>query len=206
MNATAAQSRTWTSADGERTFEASFVQLSGQEVTVNKGGIIRRFNISILSKADQKWVTKHAVGKFTKQLSGNISKISNGNYSPSKLTKNPDFYVVYFTANWWGPCRRAVPQLVKTYNNKISTTSNVELIQVSLDKNLSAAKNWATKEKFPWHTVLHNKIGASKLDRFKVKAVPTYLLLDKAGKKIASGKNNVFQKVKELSTHNATEE
>jgi len=50
------ETRTWTSADGAKSFEASFVGVEEDQVTIEKGGRRLTFLLSKLSTADVQWV------------------------------------------------------------------------------------------------------------------------------------------------------
>ena len=54
--ACAANKRTWTSADGTKSFEAEFKSIAGNVVTVIKDGEDRSMNLKFLSEADREWL------------------------------------------------------------------------------------------------------------------------------------------------------
>ncbi len=89
------------------------------------------------------------------------------------------------------------------YNTLIAENEKVEMIHVSLDSDESAAQKWASKEAFPWLTVLPEKVKASGLrKKFKTtRSVPEYHLIDKNGATVVAGTSNsspIFLKIKEL--------
>lgn len=119
--ALSAQARTWTSADGSKTFEADFKSLDGDTVTVVKGYSQRSFKLSILSEADQKWAkeeaarlakldiekaetkaaeTKAANGSFAKSIANKLEKLDGKRFKKYKFDKTPEYYILYYTASW----------------------------------------------------------------------------------------------------------
>ena len=87
---------------------------------------------------------------------------------------------------------------MEKYNDKVATNPAVEMIHVSLDSDEKAAEAWAAKENFPWPTVMRDKLERSGLSEYAPRAVPTYLLVDGDGNRIAEGNGPVFAKVDEL--------
>ncbi len=74
------------------------------------------------------------------------------------------------------------------------------MVHVSLERGENEAKAlaWATKEKFPWLTVMPGKMGETIFKDIKVKFVPTYVLVDKDGKELLRGSKEIFEKIKSL--------
>jgi len=96
---------------------------------------------------------------------------------------------------------KTVSQLVDKYNDKISKMDNVELIQVSRDKNVEKATAWAKKESFPWPTVLMADQKKTFVKDIKINGVPTYVLLDKDGNILvqANDSGTVMDKLAEVN-------
>lgn len=91
---------------------------------------------------------------------------------------------------------------METYNNLIADNPNVEMIHLSRDGDEGAAADWAAKESMPWPILLKEDTNAKQLvvpyfpdGRM---GVPTYILVDQAGKEITRGKAAAFQKIKEF--------
>jgi hypothetical protein len=90
---------------------------------------------------------------------------------------------------------------VKKYNDKIADQENLELVQISVDRDLKKAVAWAKKESFPWPTILMTDIQKTMVKDIKTNAVPTYVLIDKEGKEItrAHDSASVMKKFEEVS-------
>jgi thioredoxin-related protein len=90
---------------------------------------------------------------------------------------------------------------VEKYNSEIAALDNLELIHVSVDRNLSQAVAWAKKESLPWPTILPADMNKTMAKDIKVRGVPTYILMDKNGKEIhrAHDSASVLKKFEEVS-------
>ena len=91
---------------------------------------------------------------------------------------------------------RSVSQLVKNYNSNLAENEELELIQVSLDKSEAASLAWAKKEKFPWHIIPMKNLKSTKMDKYKVRGVPSYILVDGDGKVISNDRTKVMNMIK----------
>ena len=108
------QARTWTSAEGGKTFNGDYVSHTEEFVTVYRGLKKVRFKISLLSEADRKWLEEKQkeseekakekevveAGKITEKLAGNMVKLSEKKYEDYTAEKEPEYYLIYFTASW----------------------------------------------------------------------------------------------------------
>lgn len=109
-----AQARTWTSADGGKTFNAEYVSQTDEYVTVSRGLKNVRFKIALLSEADRTWLeAKKAeaagkakqgeasgLGKIGGKLKGNMVRLEGNQYCDYEAESAPQYYIVYFTASW----------------------------------------------------------------------------------------------------------
>jgi thioredoxin-related protein len=92
---------------------------------------------------------------------------------------------------------------VESYNKEIAENPKVEMIHLSLDQDEDAAEAWAKKENMPWPTLVGDDKGKDTLtEKYGVRAIPSYILVDRSGNKIAEGKGPAFAKVKETSSTN----
>ncbi len=87
---------------------------------------------------------------------------------------------------------------MKYYNSTIKDNAKLEFIHVSQDDDKKKAFDWTKSAYLPWLTVLKNKARSSGLGKFD-SGTPSYALVDKNGKILASGEKEVMEKVKELS-------
>ena len=110
------QARTWTSADGSKTFKGDYIKHTEETITVMKGLQKVSFKLTLLSEADREWLrqkdlqskepaeaaepTEDELGKFGKSISRKLVMFSGKKYGKYKLESAPDYYLIYFTASW----------------------------------------------------------------------------------------------------------
>lgn len=108
------QARTWTSAEGGKTFKGNYVSHTDDFVTVTRGLKKVRFKISLLSEDDRKWLEEKKaeasepaekksggdLGKIGEKLAGNMVKLSESKYEDYIAETVPEYYIVYYTASW----------------------------------------------------------------------------------------------------------
>jgi len=90
--------------------------------------------------------------------------------------------------------------VIEKYKELIADNPQVEMIHVSRDEGEGSAENWAEKAGFPWLTVLPKNVKRSGLLDYKTESyVPFYALVNAQGEPLASGQNEVFAKIAELT-------
>ena len=109
--ATTASARTWTSSDGEKTFEADFISSENGQVTVeHEGGKKMSFKADMLSEADQKWIEKEltrraesaalSTAAIPATLEGNLLKLDGKRLKKFEPAAPSKYYLLYFSASW----------------------------------------------------------------------------------------------------------
>lgn len=109
------QSRTWTSADGSKTFEGDFISANDTTVTVKRGIKQMTFKLSLLSEEDQKWAKAEnqriataaanqiAAEEFSKSKFGKafrkLQKFDDTKFAKHQLEEAPKYFLLYFAAS-----------------------------------------------------------------------------------------------------------
>ena len=109
-------SRTWTNADGSKTFEGDFVSCTEKTVTVKRGRREMTFKMELLSADDQKWAkaenkrlaqeaaNKEAAADFKESDFGKalskVKKLDGASFVETELEGAPKFIILYFSASW----------------------------------------------------------------------------------------------------------
>jgi len=89
---------------------------------------------------------------------------------------------------------------VEKYQSKIADNPEIVWIQISRDNREGDASKWAKDAGLPWLTVLPTNVGRSKLMEYRtVDATPVYTLLNNEGAALATGAEEVFSKLAELT-------
>ena len=92
--------------------------------------------------------------------------------------------IVDFWASWCGPCRKENPNVVAIYKELHSKGLNI--VGVSLDKDLASWNQAIAKDKITWIQVSNLKEWAEPIAKqYGVEQIPTTFLLDASGKIVA---------------------
>lgn len=86
--------------------------------------------------------------------------------------------IVDFWATWCGPCRKAIPELQELYDKH--NDDGLEIVSVSLDKDLDALAKFLDETEMPWIHLAGN--DTSDMARnYGVRGIPSMLLVDRKG-------------------------
>ncbi|NWK57457.1 hypothetical protein HW115_17705 [Verrucomicrobiaceae bacterium N1E253] len=114
LTVASAQARTWTSADGAKTFEGEYVSHTDLSVTVIKNGRKVTFKQDLISEADRTWIKEEAkkAAEATeestslddqvigKKIKGKTVRTGDKKFITEDTTKVPQYYFLYFSASW----------------------------------------------------------------------------------------------------------
>ena len=108
--------RTWTSADGSKTFSGDLVSCDETSVTVKRGFKELTFKLELLSEADRKWAkaeavkiaaaveNKEAAADFANSDFGKsfekLQKLDGKKFVDHELEEAPKYFILYFSASW----------------------------------------------------------------------------------------------------------
>jgi peroxiredoxin len=131
---------------------------------------------------------------------GKYSSIRPGAMAPAIIQQTPEgkefnltslkgkYVLIDFWASWCGPCRRANPDLVKTYAK--FKGKNFEILGVSLDKDAKEWKAAIKKDNLTWPQVSDLKYWDNAAARtYQVESIPSSFLVGPDGKIIARDLN-----------------
>ena len=97
----------------------------------------------------------------------------------------PEFYLVYFSAHWCGPCRRFTPKLRETYQHlrtHPAVADRFELIFISSDENVHEQRHYAQEAAMPWPMVKFNDLGSvGILERLQGNGIPCLVVVNRQG-------------------------
>lgn len=126
---------------------------------------------------------KTAVGQQFTDLTG--PNPAGKDISLSDYVGKNKLVLVDFWASWCPPCRAAMPELIKLYNEYHK--KGFEIVGVSLDKDHESWVKGIEELKLPWPQMSDLKFWNSELSaKYAVNSIPFTVLIDKDGKIIES--------------------
>jgi len=129
-----------------------------------------------------------------------LKGVASGSFN-EKSVKEYDFTVISFFASWCRKCSTTMHKL----NDTVKTEKGVRWVAVSVDEDIEMAREYfkylpAEHKKLKHKTYLDPNVEVAKA--IKVKALPTYVIVDRKGKVIhaASGHPDAkeIQKIRKL--------
>ncbi len=186
--------RTWTNKNTGSTIQATAtsINMSAKTVTLktDKGKtIIMRF--AMLSQEDLDWLkeNKDDIGKsksskpsgaVAQSLVGKTHMLKDGKLVPQDGKLGAEYFILYYSASWCGPCCRNMPHSVKFYKSQVQDNKKVELILCSKDRSKEHAEKWAKTNKMPW-PILTPETANEYANKYSPGSIPTAILVDKDG-------------------------
>ncbi|XP_012465310.1 probable nucleoredoxin 2 isoform X3 [Gossypium raimondii] len=100
---------------------------------------------------------------------------------------------LYFSANWYPPCRNFNKVLIGVYEQLKSNGSNFEIVFVSSDEDLSAFNSY--RESMPWLSIPFSDLETKKaLNRkFEVEGIPYLIILQPDGSTLHDGVELIYR-------------
>ncbi|XP_012465314.1 probable nucleoredoxin 2 isoform X4 [Gossypium raimondii] len=144
---------------------------------------------------------------------GDPEKISTSRFSSLLASKDRDYLLssttqddqvkisdlegkaigLYFSANWYPPCRNFNKVLIGVYEQLKSNGSNFEIVFVSSDEDLSAFNSY--RESMPWLSIPFSDLETKKaLNRkFEVEGIPYLIILQPDGSTLHDGVELIYR-------------
>lgn len=123
------------------------------------------------------WATSDS--RLAKALGKRLQVLRDGKLVPFDRGSRPEpeFYLIYFSAHWCGPCRRFSPELLKTYHAlKAVSPERFEIIFVSDDRDSAEQLTYVRELPMPWPVVpLGTSVSA--LDQWSGPGIPCLVVL-----------------------------
>lgn len=102
-------------------------------------------------------------------------------------TQRPKLTMLYFGAEWCGPCHALMPRLHAVYRSLQEAGVDTEVIYVSLDTSEREMHRYMQRARMPWPAVDYRRLANMGTVRsLGGPAPPTLVLIDQRGKVLAS--------------------
>jgi thiol-disulfide isomerase/thioredoxin len=132
--------------------------------------------------------------KYGYRKNFNWIDINNNKYSFDQAKNGKQMMLLIFWASWCSPCRQEIPELKKFYNDY---KDKVSLVSLSIDNNFDNWKGAVEKEKMPWLNLSGLPARRNGIKKeYNISSVPNLILLDKNGKVLINGLNNLPEVIK----------
>jgi thiol-disulfide isomerase/thioredoxin len=202
-----ANAREWT-IDGTTKVEADFSGIIGDVVFLGKpDGSQQKVLLASLSAEDQSFIqnreqattsvvtaspppaTTHRASGYSgiaNLLAGKLVVPGENGFADYTPSNSPDYYALYFSAGWCGPCHRFTPQLVSFYQQMKPLHDNFEVIFVSNDRDERGMLGYMRELSMPWPAVRFAEIkGLPEIRKYEGNGIPCLVIIDAQGHVVA---------------------
>ncbi len=120
-----------------------------------------------------------------KELKSKLETLKDGklvSFAPGNRAE-PEFYVIYFSAHWCGPCRKVTPKLIKTYKSLKEVPGIADKIEVlfrSSDNSRQEQIGYVNEVGMPW-LILKYSSGIDIIDKWKGNGIPCIAVINRNG-------------------------
>jgi thiol-disulfide isomerase/thioredoxin len=187
----------FTTLQGE-TFEASIKNLYGDTVLFGLKETTRGIALAELDDSSLRKVAlflqnqpaettawEKSPSPVAKSIARKLQVLHAGGWTPFQPgdRAEPEFYVLYYGAQWCGPCRKFSPRLVEAYHKlKAEAGDRFEVIFLSSDNDASSQLAYAKEVQMPWPAVRFIDSRRIRLfEQWRARGIPSVVVVTRDG-------------------------
>lgn len=127
-----------------------------------------------------------STSRIARELKGKLRILRDGQlvaFDPGERPE-PEFYLVYFSAHWCGPCRRFTPRLIDAYRDLKAGPDGdrFELIFISHDESALDQSKYVKETGMPWPFVRFKSLDSvESLERWEGNGIPCLVVVSADG-------------------------
>jgi nucleoredoxin len=122
---------------------------------------------------------------MARRLQGKLVQLQGGTLKPQDPTRlsEVEFYALYYSAAWCGPCRQFTPRLVRAYAELRAAYPEFEVVFVSADRSAGDMQKYMAGDKMTWPALRFDQVrSAGEIMRYAGDGIPCLVLVDAAGR------------------------
>lgn len=122
---------------------------------------------------------------MARRLQGKLVQLQGGSLRPQDpdRLREVEFYALYYSAAWCGPCRQFTPRLVRAYAELRAAYPEFEVVFVSADRSAGDMQKYMAGDKMTWPALRFDQVrAAGEIMRYAGDGIPCLVLVDAAGR------------------------
>ncbi len=125
---------------------------------------------------------------MARRLQGKLVQLQGGVLKPQAPAqlRAVEFYALYYSAAWCGPCRQFTPRLVSAYAELRAAYPEFEVVFVSADRSAGDMQKYMIGDEMAWPALQFDQVrSAGEIMRYAGNGIPCLVLVDAAGRVLA---------------------